>query len=327
MNYFTVKILATLVLIVGGAMGAGYFIGDGMWPQALLIIIVTLIPIFILLSLIDKLKGIVSTFLQSIEAGDTSLSFEIKGDPGLLAMSQAMDRIAGVYRSALMETRTRKMYYDRILRVITHEIRNDLSPIISLSKEMSQSPSSFTQNEMSEAMGIIAFQSHELKRFLDSYYELTHIPEPVIENVDINGFMKSLISINETTAKSKGLPAGTLKYVTPIDMQAQFDPNLLSRALGNIIRNALDAVVGVESPEVMVSASVSEGVPFFTISDNGPGLSEKAKENLFTPFFSTKEGGSGIGLSLSRQIVRLHKGDINVTSNPDRGTTVTISLG
>lgn len=316
-----------LVLTVGGAIGAGYYMGHELWPQALLIIIVTLIPVFIFLSLIGKLKGILSTFLQSLEAGDTSLSFEIKGDPGLLAMSKAMDRIAGVYRSALMETRTRKMYYDRILRVITHEIRNDLSPIISLSKEMSQSPSSFTESEMSEAMGIIAFQSHELKRFLDSYYELTHIPEPVIEEVDINEFMTSLISLYEATAKSKGLPAGTLKYVTPMDMKAQFDPNLLSRALGNIIRNALEAVARVESPEVMVGVSISEDVPFFRVSDNGPGLSEKAKENLFTPFFSTKEGGSGIGLSLSRQIARLHKGDITVTSNSDRGTTVTISLG
>lgn len=316
-----------LLLTVGGSIVVGYFIAQGMWPQAILTIIVTLIPIFCLLSLISKLKEISSTFLQSIEAGDTSFSFEIKGDPALSSMSQTMDRIAGVYRTALKETRTRKMYYDRILRVITHEIRNDLSPIISLSKEISQSPHSFTDSEIVEAMGVIAFQSHELKRFLDSYYELTHIPEPKIEDVDINEFMTSLITLHEATAKNKGLPSGTLKYMTPIDMHAQFDPNLISRALGNIIRNALDAVTGVESPEVMVSASVSEGIPFFIVSDNGPGLSEKALDNLFTPFFSTKNGGSGIGLSLSRQIVSLHKGDIKIASKSGHGTTVTISLG
>ncbi len=327
MNHFSHKIFLLLFCIPASAGVAGWLFARGIWAPGMLCLIGTFISAIILLGLIGKLKNILSTFLLALEAADTTISFKIKGDRELEKISETMDNIAGKYGSAIRDLKTKKLYYDRILRVMTHEIRNDLSPIISLSGEMAENPSNFSSEEMGEALGLIYSQSLDLKRFLDSYYELTHIPEPVIRKVNINSFMKELSAKHAVSDIARSLPENTLRFISPVEMEAYFDPALVSRALGNLIRNALEAVTDNGNPKVVVTASVSNDDLFFTIKDNGTGFSETADANLFLPFFSTKQGGSGIGLFLSRQIARLHKGDISIATLPGKGTTITMTLG
>lgn len=109
-------------------------------------------------------------------------------------------------------------------------------------------------------------------------------------------------------------------------MKIDIDADLMTQAVMNILRNALDAVAEVDNPKIDISVSISDGIPFISITDNGPGIPDAMKPNLFQPFFSTKPGGSGIGLSLSRQIARLHGGDLTLTSIPQHGTGVIISF-
>lgn len=327
MNHFSYKIYLLLFCMAASSLAGGWLFAKGLWAQGCLCLICGGIAVIILLILIGNLKNILPTFLTALEAGDSTLSIKIKGDRQLERTSEAMDRIAGIYGSAIHDIKTRKLFYDRILRVMTHEIRNDLSPIISLSGEMAGNPEKFTPEEMADALGLILSQSLDLKRFLDSYYELTHIPEPAMRKVNVNSFMMDLRAKHTMSDIALKLPKDTLKFITPVELEAEFDPALVARALGNLIRNALEAVAGKEMPKVEVTASVSDDELFFTIKDNGTGFSRDADANLFLPFYSTKSGGSGIGLYLSRQIARLHKGELSITSQPGKGTTVTMTLG
>lgn len=101
----------------------------------------------------------------------------------------------------------------------------------------------------------------------------------------------------------------------------------MTQALMNLLRNSLDAVDGVDNPEISVVLSVSEGLQFVNVTDNGVGIPNSVKSNLFQPFITTKPEGSGIGLSLSRQIARLHDGDLTVADAYPHGTSVTLTLG
>lgn len=97
--------------------------------------------------------------------------------------------------------------------------------------------------------------------------------------------------------------------------------------LGNVLRNALQAIDNIEDGEVELRASISNGKPFISITDNGPGIVKELQESIFLPFYSTKKSGSGIGLCLSRQIMKLHGGELSVMSYPEqRITRFTISF-
>lgn len=110
------------------------------------------------------------------------------------------------------------------------------------------------------------------------------------------------------------------------DINFQGDPNLLEQVLINLIKNAADAVTGEEQPQVDLAVSKSGAKVIIQVSDNGCGIKQEMMEQIFVPFFTTKEEGSGIGLSLSRQIIRLHKGSMEVQSIEGEGTRVSIIL-
>ncbi len=111
-----------------------------------------------------------------------------------------------------------------------------------------------------------------------------------------------------------------VNYTAPEALTLHVDPNLLVLALINLIRNALQAVDGQSDGQVHVEASLSPSGPLITVTDTGPGISPEWQETIFTPFFSTKEGGSGIGLSLTRRIMQLHDAGLTVHSIPGRTT-------
>lgn len=111
----------------------------------------------------------------------------------------------------------------------------------------------------------------------------------------------------------------------PVGMTLSADRGLLNRLVTNVLRNAVEAVASAPEPRIEVSVSAIGGHPFISIDDNGRGIPPEVMQNLFQPFFTTKPGGSGIGLCLSRQIARLHGGDFTLTSSA-RGTKALITL-
>lgn len=100
----------------------------------------------------------------------------------------------------------------------------------------------------------------------------------------------------------------------------------MNQVMLNLLRNALDAIAEKDDGKIEVVATLSDMHPYLTITDNGGGITPEILTNIFQPFFTTKDGGSGIGLCLSRQIVRRHGGDLSINSQPGKATVVMITL-
>lgn len=298
----------------------------GRHALGILSLIPLVISIILLWRLVRRVIRSMSDFMDALDMNDTTIRFAESHDPDINRMSNTMRRIMSVYSSSRMELETRKLYYDRILRIMTHEMRNAITPIVSLSADMKRNPDRYKGENLNEAVSLISDESQSIRRFLDSYYELTHLPKPNIETLDVMEFFTGIRKSFAIYLTDNGLDSAIINYTIPIDMQLRADRDLLGRLVTNVLRNAVQAVAGVSEPYIHVEVSVSDGQPFISIEDNGCGIPAEIMPNLFQPFFTTKPGGSGIGLCLSRQIARLHGGDFTISSTPGHGTKAIITL-
>ena len=276
--------------------------------------------------LIKRLIHTMQSFVAGLEMNDNSMRFNFgKDDPELREMAQAMNRIAVIYRNSRREHETRKIYYDRILKVMTHEMRNAITPVISLASDIQSKPDKYKGENLIETVSVIKEQSMEIKRFLDSYHELTHLPNPEKETVPALEFMDSVRAGISGIVPDIDID-NTVQFVVSPNAMLFIDKGMMLQVMRNMIKNALESVVGTEMPSVVVTTSISGESTLITIEDNGKGISQSVLPNLFQPFTTSKPNGTGIGLFISRQIVRLHGGDLIIRNHPGKGVQVQISI-
>ena len=326
MNRFRLNFILCIAGLVLFTALATLCFADDRYALAILSLIPVVISVILLWLLVRRLIRAMSDFMDALDMNDTTIRFAESHDPDINRMSNTMRRIMAVYSSSRLELETRKLYYDRILRIMTHEMRNAITPIVSLSADMKQNPERYKGENLNEAVSLISDESQSIRRFLDSYYELTHLPKPQIETIDVMEFFTGIRKAFAIHLTDNGLDPDIIDYTIPVDMQLRADRDLLGRLVTNVLRNAVQAVAGVKEPHIHVDVSVSDSHPFISIEDNGCGIPAELMPNLFQPFFTTKPGGSGIGLCLSRQIARLHGGDFTITSTPSHGTKAIITL-
>lgn len=325
MKRFRINIALLLAgIITCTSIAAGMFL-YGWWPQGCLLLIAVAVCIAILIHLKSRLIGIMSAFVKSLEMNDTTMRFEAGGDREIQTMSASMNRISELYNDNMRELQTRKLYYDRVLKIMTHEMRNGITPIVAISADMKAHPERYHGKAFSEASDLLYSQAEGIRRFLDSYYNLTHLPEPKLEEVRAGDYFQSLKKIYNAELERRGLTEETVSYTIPEDMVLTIDTSLMNQVMMNLLRNSLDALPS-EGGAVKVVLSVSDSRPYLTVTDNGSGIPGHLMDSLFTPFFTTKPQGSGVGLAISRQIILKHGGDIRVQSQPMKGTTVMIML-
>ncbi|MGD9260348.1 MAG: ATP-binding protein [Desulfobacterales bacterium] len=220
--------------------------------------------------------------------------------------------------------------WQNLIRVLTHEIMNSITPIASLSSTAygllkdgreCEIPESMNEtiDDVRHAVNTIEKRSKGLLTFIENYRELTRIPKPNFKIVQI----KNLFERVEHLMKDQ-LEAYSIKFqmqIDPVSLGITADPALIEQVLINLCKNSVEAVNGVSRPKIKLKAGTDgRGHPVIKVSDNGKGIKEEVVEKIFIPFFTTKPQGSGIGLSLSRQITRLHKATIGVTSTPNEKT-------
>lgn len=327
MRRFRLNMLLLMVSLVGCTALATWLFLSGKYPQGIFAAIAVILSAVVLMVMVRKLVLVMSVFVKSLEMSDVTMKFDFgRDDPLLREMSSSMSRLVDLYRSNARELETRKLYYDRILRIMTHEMRNSITPVISISSDMERHPEKYEGENLVEALALIRSQSEGVKRFLDSYYRLTHLPPPETTTVDATEFFERVKTLAETEIKERGINPDICRFCVGQGMKLDIDVSLMSQVMVNLLRNALDAVAGAENPDIRVMATLSDGHPYITVTDNGTGISPEIKDSLFQPFITTKRGGSGVGLSLSRQIVRQHGGDLRITDNPNRGVSVLITL-
>ena len=205
----------------------------------------------------------------------------------------------------------------KLVSVLTHEIMNSLSPIISLSETLYDSIST-ADEETKIALNVIKQRSTGLLSFVENYRKLARLAPPKYNWTKIGELFEDL---------RKLYPASYIQYeIEDKDLEVKVDRQQIMQVLINIVKNAVEACSA--NPMVKVGAKVDYPSRKFIISvvDNGTGISAEAKERIFIPFYTTKPKGSGIGLSLSRQIVIMHGGSLYLDSTEDAGTKFIISL-
>lgn len=223
------------------------------------------------------------------------------------------------------------MAWQKLIRILTHEIMNSVAPIASLSstlKDIIGEKSELDKEAFKmvrHSLGVIQKRSEGLMAFTDTYRELTRIPPPKFQLVDA----KELLEETETlfNARIRAENINFQIHTPPSDVQFQGDPNLLEQVLINLIKNAMDALQGQQERIINVYLQKnSNGKISIQVADNGPGIPAEKMDQIFIPFYTTKETGSGIGLSLSRQIMRLHKGSLEVQSVEGQGSVFTMTI-
>jgi signal transduction histidine kinase len=207
-----------------------------------------------------------------------------------------------------------------LIRVLTHEIMNTLTPITSLAQTtvgMLDEPDAAA--DIREAITTISRRSEGMIRFVSRYRELLHVPEPSAEDVGVTELLNNIVTLLQPSLENISIKI----EVVPESLIVFADRQLIDQVLINLVKNAGDALTDTADPQISLAAKLNLGRVIISVTDNGPGIHKDDIDQVFIPFFTTKREGSGIGLSLSRQIMTAHKGDIALESGPS-GTTFSL---
>ncbi len=226
--------------------------------------------------------------------------------------------------------------WQKMIRVLTHEIMNSITPITSLAstvrdmmvrledgkKSLNQLDNEDIEN-FDAAMNTIQNRSRGLLNFVEIYRDLTRIPKPNFRYFRVQElFDRCSLLLKQ---KIDGLGIECSGRVFPPDLMITADPDLIDQVVINLMLNAIDAVKEVDNPRISIVATInSSNRIIIDFHDNGVGIMPDIMDKIFMPFFTSKKHGNGIGLSLSRQIMHLHKGSILVRSKPEEGTVFTL---
>lgn len=210
--------------------------------------------------------------------------------------------------------------WTRLIRVLTHEIMNTVTPVASLSSALSQNLDSYSAEDIRSALGTIASSSEGLISFVQSYRSLTHISAPVRKAF----YLKDLVNDSINIAKANWPSVNVLYRELSSDVILYADYGQMSQVLNNLIKNAVQA--GAGNVSITVSIDKREQT-VIDIANDGEPISASGQEQLFVPFYTTKgTSGTGVGLSLCRQIVRLNGGTIKLSSSTQEATVFTIVM-
>lgn len=286
------------------------------------------------------------TRLSKMEARDRTLIRVIVNQQLFQLSVQATEfRMQGIqykllsmqdFRSELEEQEVAS--WQKLIRVLTHEIMNSVIPISNLTaishqmliSEKDGKPllNSLADEEVEDLHGsllTIEERTQGLVSFVKAYKSLTQISQPQFREVKVEMLLKRLRTLFKPRLQERDMQWE--QKIVPENLNIKADFELIEQVLINLLKNAMDALEQIEKPVLKIEAYINDkNQRIIQISDNGSGIEDEVMEQIFIPFFTTKSSGSGIGLSLSRQIMRLHKGNISVQSEEGRGTTFTLSF-
>lgn len=254
----------------------------------------------------------------SYELMITGISFFIQGKELLLI---SLKNIYSVLEKNEIEA------WQKLIRVLTHEIMNTIAPIISLSETVTDRVSEQGMTEKNvlvamQAMQTIHRRSKNLLEFVENYRKLTRIPTPTLSIFTVEILFNDLKNLF-------GRPENIeINYrIDTIGLTLLADRSLIEQILINLIKNAIEARIPDRTLQIDIEAFSQDALTFLSIRDNGTGIAPEAIDKIFVPFYTTKSSGSGIGLSLCRQIMHLHGGSISVSSEEGTGSRFLLRFG
>ena len=296
------------------------------------------------ISELGNIKDDLPATLLGIKPGTSTLFKVITKDELLqLSMSATVFRMHGEdYTLVSMQNISAELdekeieSWQKMIRVLTHEIMNSITPITSLAstvhdmmirREDGKIKMNILDEEDTEsvdsAITTIQNRSQGLLNFVEVYRDLTRIPKPNFRYFRISELFDRCRLLLKP--KMEELHIACSSRVLPPDLMITADPDLIDQVVINLMLNAIDAVKEVENPKITIIATINNANRVvIDFQDNGTGIMPDILDKIFMPFFTSKKHGNGIGLSLSRQIMHLHKGSILVRSKPEEGTVFTL---
>ena len=226
--------------------------------------------------------------------------------------------------------------WQKLIRVLTHEIMNSITPISSLASTVIGILEDVRENypvddpnqleafeDVVQAISTIENRSKGLLNFVEIYRNLTRIPKPNFRHFAVSELFDRSMELMSPKFDLIGIKSKVRIY--PKELKILADPDLIDQVLINLLLNAIDAVKEEKEPQITIVASLNlNNRTMIEIADNGKGIKQDILDKIFMPFFTSKKTGSGIGLSLSRQIMNMHKGSISVRSKPGEGAVFTM---
>jgi two-component system, NtrC family, nitrogen regulation sensor histidine kinase NtrY len=294
---------------------------------------------------IERINGKLGEMIKNIKPSERKL-IAIKTDKGEIQLSlKATSLCKNNDELVILSLQDIKNELDekeleswmKLIRVLMHEIMNSITPITSLSESLYNmysndgqpvSPDQMNQKTISvtlQGLDVIKEQGKGLMSFVESYRKLTRIPEPEKRNFKVAEFMTRVQIIYDSLPGNDKI-ALSVSLKNP-DIEIFADPNLISLIMINLLKNAIEANENNPDGKILISAGIGKSDnQEICVADNGPGIPREILDEIFVPFFTTRKTGSGIGLSISRQIMRIHGGSLSVRSVPDKETIFCLSF-
>jgi two-component system nitrogen regulation sensor histidine kinase NtrY len=217
-----------------------------------------------------------------------------------------------------------------LVRVLTHEIMNSLTPVTSLARSSAEMVALAEQQgaELGDARvatETVARRAEGILRFVESYREFAQSPDVRRQTFAALPWAEELLRLSLAGAGDRH--AGAELEVAPETLKLNADPELLAQALLNLLRNAFRVTADIADPIVVLAISRQAGGRFrIEVRDNGPGIPEDRRDDVFLPFYTTHKGGSGVGLSFARQVALAHGGSISAGEAPEGGAAITLLI-
>lgn len=214
--------------------------------------------------------------------------------------------------------------WQKLIRVLTHEIMNSVTPIISLSRLVQEElVSKGADEDLLRSINAVHSRSSGLLEFVKAYRSFATVPVPRMEDVDVLAILQRVRVLMDEFIASRRI---AMQIEAPDgNLSVHLDARQLEQVLINLVRNAAEALVNTPDPQITVRATRDERRRvMIQVIDNGPGIDPAHIDNIFVPFFTTKRGGSGVGLSISRQLVQANRGFITAKSADPRGSVFTM---
>lgn len=214
--------------------------------------------------------------------------------------------------------------WQKLLSVMTHEIMNSVAPISSLADTLKKRVDSGEKEDLELGLETIKKRSEGLLKFAESYRNLNKLTKPNRTKIYVRDIFENILTLMQPSFEKKNIELEVI--LKDLQLTAELDVSLVEQVLINLLVNATEAVKDKETPKIILSAYQEQNKLMIKVADNGTGISHELMDKIFIPFFSTKKTGSGIGLSLCKQIMLLHKGTIQVQSIEGEGSAFVLQF-
>lgn len=283
------------------------------WPYILIGVAILIIAVVATAFLVrEKDRRKVEYMLDAFE--DDELNFRFKENN---AFNKTLNRIRWIFER--QRQRNEQESWTKLIRVLTHEIMNTVSPIASLSEMLenyAEQPDNEHKIDIKAGLKTISSSSKDLIEFVEKYRQLTGVARPIKKAVLVNELIARVINLTSQECSSSGI---TCSYSSSNDdILIYADQGLISQIIINLIKNAKEA----HATAITITSRLDQDEQtIIEVSNNGEAITTESMEQIFVPFYTTKPKGSGIGLSLSRQIMNQHNGSLDLIESTESNTT------